>query len=277
MSVLTMNIASRYLNGNTEISMILPDVPPAGAPRDFYGSGKKYKVLWLLHGTSGDHSDWLRRTNIELYACEKDLAVVMPSALNSNYSDWPGFMMGYHMYGYMTEELMPMIYHWFPISDKRGDNFIAGLSMGGRGCIKFAVNYPERFAAAAALSAVPLDFHKLTKEYLDRDDYFARRLRGMIKNAGGFDAFLNSEENVWDTIDALAPTGRLPRFLFAYGSDDAIVAEQAKDFRRHAEQIGLDAEFWALDGYRHEWRFWDLAIQYALDFFGQCGRAREQS
>ena len=66
-----------------------------------------------------------------------------PSAMNSNYSNWPDTMMGYNMYDYFTKELMPLIYGWFPVSDKREDNFIAGLSMGGRGTIKFAVNYPE--------------------------------------------------------------------------------------------------------------------------------------
>lgn len=268
MSVLTMNIESSYLKSNQEITVILPDVPPNAEPRAFFENGEKYKVLWLLHGTFGDHSDWLRRTNIELYACEKNLAVVMPSALNSNYSNWPRFMMGYNMYDYITEELMPMIYNWFPISDKREDNFIAGLSMGGRGCIKFAVNYPEKFAAAAVLSAAPQNFHKFTDEYLNSDDFFAERLRGMIDNAGGFEPFVNSEENVWDIIDELSPTGRLPKLLFAYGTGDTVIVERMKDFRPHAEQIGLDCEFWTLDGYKHEWRFWDLAIQHALDFFG---------
>jgi Na+-driven multidrug efflux pump len=45
-----------------------------------------------------------------------------------------------------------MVYGWLPVSARREDNFIAGLSMGGRGTIKYAVNHPERFAAAAVLS-----------------------------------------------------------------------------------------------------------------------------
>ena len=268
MSVLVMNIESTYLRQNQEISVILPDVPPHVKPRTFFESGEKYKVLWLLHGTFGDHSDWIRRTNIELYACEKNLAVVMPSALNSNYSNWPNSMMGYNMYDYMIEELMPMIYNWFPVSSQREDNFIAGLSMGGRGCIKFAVNFPEKFAAAAVLSAAPQDFHKFTDNYLNSDDYFAERLRGMIKNAGGFEKFVNLEEKVLDPIDELAPTGRLPKLLFAYGTGDTVIVDRMRDFRKHAQNINLDCEFWTLEGYGHEWRFWDLAIQHSLDFFG---------
>jgi putative tributyrin esterase len=267
-SVLTMNFESQYLNSNHEISLILPDNPPRMAPRQFYGSGQKYKVLWLLHGTFGDHSDWIRRTNIELYACEKNLAVVMPSALNSNYSNWDHCMMGFGMYDYITEELMPMIYNWFPISDKREDNYIAGLSMGGRGTIKFAVNHPDKFCAAAVLSASPENFHMLTDEYLHSDDGFARRLLGMIENAGGMEAFLHSTENVWDIIDSLAISGKLPRLLFACGIADTVIYNKLMVFQKHAKEIGLNAEFWTLEGYRHEWRFWDLAIQHALEFFG---------
>ena len=83
MALVTMNFESEYLYSNHEISIILPDKPRSLTAKEFYSSGKKYKVLWLLHGTFGDHSDWLRKSNIELYACEKDLIVVMPSALNS--------------------------------------------------------------------------------------------------------------------------------------------------------------------------------------------------
>jgi putative tributyrin esterase len=268
MSIVTMNFESQYLNSNHEITIILPNKPRDIPGKEYYGSGKKYKVLWLLHGTYGDHSDWLRRTNIELYACEKDLIVVMPSALNSNYSNWDKCMMGFGMFDYLTEELMPMIYNWFPASDKREDNYIAGLSMGGRGTIKYAVNHPEKFAAAAVLSASPENFRELTEEYLHSDEPFAHRLLGMVENAGGLEAFIHSSENAWDIIDSLAVSGKLPRLLFACGEADELVYKKLLKFKKHATEIGLEAEFWTLKGYRHEWRFWDLAIQHALEFFG---------
>ena len=108
MALVELNFESQFLNGNTEVSIILPDKPRAITPAEFYGSGARYKVLWLLHGTFGDHTDWIRKSSIELYACEKDLIVVMPSALNSDYVNWDNCMMGYSMYDYLTEELMPL-------------------------------------------------------------------------------------------------------------------------------------------------------------------------
>lgn len=269
MSILTYNFESQYLNSNHEITVILPDKKREISPVDFYRSGKKYKILWLLHGTFGDHRDWVRKTNIELYAAEKDLVVVMPSALNSNYSNWPDSMLGFQMYDYLTEELMPLIYGWFPVSDKREDNFIAGLSMGGRGTIKFAVNHPDKFAAAAVLSAAPVAFKGFRENHEDFTlNLSNHRVKTTIKNAGGLEAYINSEENVWAIIDRLAGTGTLPRLMFACGEDDVLLYKNFLNFKKHCEKIKLDAKWFSLPGYQHEWRFWDIAIQEALLFFG---------
>ncbi|MDD6679185.1 MAG: alpha/beta hydrolase family protein [Firmicutes bacterium] len=269
MSLLTYTFESQYLNQNTQVNIILPDKPRGITPNDFFGSGKKYKVLWLLHGTYGDYSDWIRRTNIELYATEMNLVVVMPSALNSNYSNWNDYMLGYAMFDYLTEELMPLVYGWLPVSDKREDNFIAGLSMGGRGTIKYAVNHPEKFAGAAVLSAVPMDLETMCVgnpcPMLNLED---ERTRTTLINAGGVEAFKNSNENVWRILDEKAGTGELPKLMFACGEQDALLYPLYLKFKKHAEEIGLDAYFFARPGYRHEWRFWDLSIQEALRYFG---------
>ena len=130
MALLTLNFESKYLGGNHNVGVILPDCPYGAVPRKFYEEQKKYKVLWLLHGTFGDYSDWIRKSMIELYATEKNLLVVMPSALNSDYENWPNFGLGFNMWDYFFEELMPLVYNWFPASQDRKDNYIAGLSMG---------------------------------------------------------------------------------------------------------------------------------------------------
>ena len=172
MSLIHYNFESQYLNNNTDVNIILPDKPRDKTPEQFYGSGKKYKVLWLLHGTFGDYTDWIRKSNIELYACERDLIVVMPSGLNADYVNWPDFAPGYNTWDYLFEELMPLVHHWLPASDKREDNFIAGLSMGGNGTLQYAAGHPEKFGGAAILSCAPRDLHQLAKDLEDPE--FAR-------------------------------------------------------------------------------------------------------
>ena len=264
MSLITFNFESQYLGNNHEVSIILPDKPRGKTPTEFYRSGAKYKVLWLLHGTFGDHSDWVRKSNIELYACEKDLIVVMPSALNSNYANWPSFGTGFNMYDYIFEELMPLVYGWFPASDKREDNFVAGLSMGGRGTCVLAFNHPEKFAAACVLSAVPSDLCAMK----DQGGFMWARMAKSIANFDGDEqAFLDSYQNTFKVLREKAHTGELPRLMFACGEADGLY-QSFLDFKKAAEDMKLEAEFYSVPNLRHEWRFWDLAIQKALTFFG---------
>ena len=268
MSLIHYNFESQYLNNNTDVNIILPDKPRDKTPEQFYGSGKKYKVLWLLHGTFGDYTDWIRKSNIELYACERDLIVVMPSGLNSDYVNWPDFALGYNTWDYLFEELMPLVHHWLPASDKREDNFIAGLSMGGNGTLQYAAGHPEKFGGAAILSCAPRDLHQLAKDLEDPE--FAKvnyRLVNGIRNAGGMEGYLNSPINVWDRLPELIERDALPPLYFCCGKNDFLY-DRYQAFKEYAQKLGLKATFEEFDGFTHEWRFWDLTIQKALTFFG---------
>lgn len=276
MSVLSMDFESQYLAGRHMIHIILPDIPRNLDPREYYPKNRKLKVLWLLHGTFGDSMDWLRRSKIELYALEKNMAVVMPSGLNSDYVNWNGFGLGFHMYDYLFEELMPMIYNWFPVSDKREDNYIAGLSMGGQGAMVYALNRPEKFAAAASLSYPLMDpRHPIamgfplmlqTPEHLKA--FRPDRTENQIANGGGLEQYLKTPANIWDKLIETKETGvDLPKLYFCCGMKDFLYPA-FEIFRQFAEKKGYDdIIFEEEEGYAHEWRFWDMYIEKILDRF----------
>lgn len=270
MALVHLNFTSQYLSGSTDVALILPDKGPREDPRDFYGRGEKYRVLWLLHGTYGDYSDWVRKTNVELYACERNMAVVMPSGQNADYTSWPGFACGYDMYGYLTEELMPLVQNWFPVSARRQDNFIAGLSMGGAGACVYAFNHPDKFAAVCAMSGCPRDMSD-EDTLRERARFLPQRLENQLKNAGGIEGYLNSPQNTWTLAKKLAGDPRAPRMLFTCGTADPIAYKLFCEFRAYAQKIGLDARFEETEGFSHEWRFWDLSLRRALDFFDAPG------
>lgn len=265
MTLIHMNFRSWCLNTNTDVAVILPSIKQGESAQTYYRSQKKYPVLWLLHGTLGCYNDYLRRTNIELYATENDLIVVMPSALNSNYSNWSNVIPPFHMFDYLTEELMPLIYGWFPASDRREDNFICGLSMGARGASKYAFNHPEKFAACSCMSGVPSDIRTIMEEGAQNSFYAREKIT--VEQAGGLDSFLNSYENVWDKVETVAKMTNPPRFYFCCGTDDGVYPNWLH-FKDYAEKIGLSAVFDEREGYGHEWRFWELELQETLNFFG---------
>ena len=109
-------------------------------------------MLYLLHGTYGDYSDWCHLTSIEKYAQNHKIMVVMPSVANSFYQD---MVIGPKYLTFLTEELPQYIQMLFPASGRREDNFVAGLSMGGYGAWHVALAKPEQYAAAASLSGAP--------------------------------------------------------------------------------------------------------------------------
>src|SRR5215211_7602098 len=51
-------------------------------PQDYDASLRRYPVLYLLHGLTGDYKDWTTRTNIADYTRTLSLILVMPDGEN---------------------------------------------------------------------------------------------------------------------------------------------------------------------------------------------------
>ena len=267
MALMTLNFESAYLNQSQNISVILPDKPVDKTAEEFYGSGGKYKVLWLLHGTYGAGNEWIRRTNVELYASRRDMIVVMPDALNSDYVSWPDFGMGYDFPNYLTKELMPLIYNWLPASDKREDNFIAGLSMGGQGATQLGFCYPDRFARIGAFSYPLINYHQHPDGRVFGDgypEYDARFLR-QVANQGGMEAFMKSPYNTWDRFFECQDPGSLPQIHFFIGKEDffwPVHCEMKEELKKRGRE---DVPITEYEGLHHEWEVWDRAVQAFID------------
>ena len=278
MALIHLDFESQYLGSNQDVYIIMPDKPRKLTPQQFYDRKVKYPVLWLLHGTFGGYSDWIRKSNIELYACEKDLIVIMPGVGNSSYEAWNNFTLGYDSEKYIVDELMPLVYNWLPASDRREDNFIAGLSMGGGGALKFAMNYPDRFEACASLSCIPrkpsrAELEKLwdmnIRDILADEKLKAKYLRqyNTLKKYESVDEYLSSSSNLYGLVTKALKSGRHPRLMFACGSDDPLFKKEYSQFKEYCDRKGYDIE-WHLAPGSHEWRVWDRDIQLTLKFFG---------
>ena len=120
MAFLSTDIYSSVLNMDTHINVILP--------HDKTATDEPAKVLYLLHGLSDDCSKWTRFTAIERKISGKNLAVVMPEVQRSFYTD---MRYGLNYFSFVAYELPKLCQKMFNVSNKREDNFIAGLSMGG--------------------------------------------------------------------------------------------------------------------------------------------------
>ena len=140
---------SEALSLSTSMTVLLPQRTTTQIGMEGRTTDGAPPVLYLLHGLSDDDTIWLRRTSIERYAAPLGLAVVMPQVHRSFYADQA---YGGRYWTFLTEELPELVGSLFRVSDRREDTFVAGLSMGGYGALKWALRQPERFAAAACLS-----------------------------------------------------------------------------------------------------------------------------
>lgn len=136
MAFIQCGFHSDVLGRACAMNVILPQKVKTQIGMASSGSGRKdYPVVYLLHGLSDDHTIWSRRSSIERYAAEYEVAVVMPNGERGFYTD---MVEGYRYWTMLSEELPEIVCNLFPVSPRREDTFAAGLSMGGYGALKLA-------------------------------------------------------------------------------------------------------------------------------------------
>lgn len=250
MALIHCHFFSQVLQLASTMTVILPE-PPPGSGGD--GAERRYPTLYLLHGRSDDHTAWQRRTSIERYVEGLGLAVVMPEAHRSFYTD---MARGYRYWTFISEEVPALARHFFPLSGDPAENYVAGLSMGGYGAFKLALTYPERYAAAASLSGA-LDV--VSRARADE----AMGSREMNNVFGAVDELAGGPNDLFHLAGRLVERGDArPRLYQWCGLDDILYADNVR-FREHARAIGLDVTYEEGPG-AHEWRDWDRQIQRVL-------------
>ena len=118
-----------------------------------YNEGKKYPVLYLLHGYSGNQADWITKVpGITNYADQYNLIIVCPDGnFGSWYFDSP-VDSSWKYETYIARELVSWIDdHFSTIKNKTG-RAITGLSMGGHGALYLAFKHQDVYGAAGSMS-----------------------------------------------------------------------------------------------------------------------------
>ena len=221
----------------------------------------KHPVLWLLHGATDDHTTWQRRTSIERYAASRGLAVVMPAAHLSSYTN---LAHGGAFYDYISEELPEIMRSFFPLSDQREHNFIAGNSMGRYGALKTGVNHPDRYAAIGCFSSAANRGKPLANSggLFDEETW---NMRNFIQY-GGKD-FTGTQEDTFYMAEKNKTLPVLPRIFHSCGKDDFLIdrARETRDFFQSMKGNPYHYVYEEHEGI-HGWDYWDAHIEDFLDF-----------
>ncbi|HKR61142.1 MAG TPA: alpha/beta hydrolase family protein [Pyrinomonadaceae bacterium] len=225
---------------------------------------KKFPVIYLLHGITGHHTNWLERTRIALYATHYDLFVVMVEGENGWYSD-SATVPTDKFESYILQELMPDVEKRFRVSTEREGRAIAGLSMGGYGSLKFGFKFPEKFALVGSMSGA-LKAASWTDAEL-KDFEFIRQ--SLLKTYGPVGSKSRAENDLVKLTQEVSVEGikALPTIYLDCGTEDPLFSVN----RAYADllvQRKIPHEFRELPG-SHTWQYWDQQVREILNLAAQ--------
>ena len=259
MAIIEVNFISKCLMRTVTFNAIIP-VDKFG-PQAENAEQKPLKTLYLLHGIFGNYTDWVNGTRIQAWAEANDLAVIMPSGENRFYLDDEK---SGELYGeFIGKELVEFTRKLFPLSDKREDTFIAGLSMGGYGAIRNGLKYAENFGCVIGLSAALV--HDTWKDADNSAPIFTFRRNYYEAIFGEYDKVKGSDKDPKALLLKLKKEGRpVPKMYLCCGTEDGLVTAN-RDFRDFLNENGVDLTYVEGPG-KHDWVFWDTYIKKVLDW-----------
>lgn len=261
MAYLECHYYSTVLGSNVDISVVIPtpegneQITDKKLTRYHYAEGMK--VVYLLHGAYGNHSSWIRFSNIERYLQERNMVGVMASAGNNCYHD---MFRGLAYHKYMTEELPAMVCALFPVSQKREDTYVAGFSMGGYGAWYLGLSRPDVYGKAASLSGAldiaglaaagasgPFPIHEIWED--------PRQLAGSDSDL--FALYAKDQAN-----------GLVPELYHACGRQDFLFPTN-EEANRRLRRLGAENLTYRVGDGAHNWDYWDSQLRDMLDWLNQ--------
>jgi S-formylglutathione hydrolase FrmB len=189
--------------GLQEVTLTTPAVPSGRTrfrvllPSGYRpGSGRRYPVLYLLHGALEDESAYTDQDfGLRAYTRDLPLIVVMPdSGTGGGYVNWWNFGKGGppRWETYHVRQLIPWVDAHYRTLGTREGRAVAGLSMGGDGALKYAAKHPDLFVAAHSFSGA-VDLNVL-QQFLEQGPAYGPYATQEVRWRGN---------NAWDLAENL--------------------------------------------------------------------------
>lgn len=249
--VAAREFTSKTLQRNWAYTVYLPD--------GYERSGLRYPVLYLLHGNGGSHKQWTSRGRVNATADAlirrgeiPPVVIVMPDAGTTWYVDRKE-----KMETAFIEDLIPHVERNFRVIAARDGRVVAGFSMGGYGALRFALKYPEKFAAAGLLSPAIYEPEPPTHSSARRVGVFGEP---------EFDPQVWRELNypsLWEAY--LAKKTPVPMFIHSGDDDDFFIEGDAAKLYSLLRRHGQPAELRIVNG-NHAWSTPAGAIGEAMTY-----------
>ncbi|MFC8300735.1 alpha/beta hydrolase [Micromonospora orduensis] len=137
--------ATDAIGWDPAVNVLLPD--------GYHTGGRRYPVLYLLHGGNADFRTFHLQDDIIGLTAGREIIVVMPDASTGWYCNPVSSLVGPRNWEtFHIAQLLPWIdanFRTFPEYDGRA---VAGFSMGGFGALKYAAKYYGHFCSVSSHS-----------------------------------------------------------------------------------------------------------------------------
>lgn len=252
MALIKLEYKSKALLQGVSVNVIVPTDAFDGKEIE-----PPYKTLYFLPGFSGDSQELLTYLSFRKQAELKGIAVVIPDGHNSFYLDHPERNAGYSTY--VGKELVEMTRKLLPLSAKREDTYIGGISMGGYGALANGMRYKDTFSKIAAFSPAA-DAHRLLTEKTE-----AGFGPGLFENLfGSKERYYNSDANL-EKVFAEAKNAELPDVFLCCGTEDALVYDMVLKLKGVLEEKEIRHCYREAPG-EHDLEFWETMMDSAFSF-----------
>lgn len=241
---------------------------PAAAPPP----GKRWPVLYLLHGGGPGEADWLDAGGLA-ETMDRGIAtgkippmiVVTPFAGDSWYVDNPDPGGAGLMSTALTHDLVRAVDAEFPTAACRQGRAVAGLSTGGYGALLYVFDHPRRYRAAISLSGSISP--PITAQMKSR----LRRANRLYDGAFGV-PFSSARFNAWNLFPRASRLGAggAPKpavYLAAGDRDPGGIVQGTTELHLALLRRKVDSTLRIVDG-RHVWALWRRELGPALEWLG---------
>ena len=216
-------------------------------------------MLYLLHGNNGKLNDWATLGHIQPTADAliargeiPPAIIVMPDAGTTWYVDRKE-----KMETAVIQRSDRRRQRNFRVIDARNGRLIAGLSMGGYGALRFALKYPEMFAAAALLS--PAIYDPEPPQASARAAPACSAPASSTRRCGRAATIRRCGTRSWRRRCAV------PMYINSGDDDDFFIEAEATRLYSLLRKNGQPAELRIVDG-AHRWPVWESTIGDAMRY-----------
>ena len=257
MALIHVEFRSQALFGQADFWAVLPnDFSPEMTEQNPHYR-RKPRVVVLLHGYTGNASDWITGSLIRELAGEYNLAVLMPNGRNSFYVDKEAT--GEKFAQFVGHEILEYAGKAFGLDISPENCIIGGLSMGGFGALHTGLMF-ESYSKVIALSSALIvnELSSMTDNPIANKAYYENVF-------GNLQIAAQTDHNPEVLLKKKQAEGKaVPEIFMACGSEDFLF-DANNAFDAFLTKQGIAHTYRVTPGI-HNWKFWNSCLVPAFEW-----------